>query len=56
MGMKEEDEKREAATDIVKAIDLRLVARSQEQQDAAIKKFIDALDYYIERQAQSWVR
>lgn len=56
MGMKEEDEKREAASDLVRAIDLNLVARGQAEHDAALKRFMDALDYYVERQQQGWVR
>lgn len=50
------DEKKEALRDIVKGIDGCLTARGQEQHDAALKRFEDALDYYLERQRQDWVR
>ena len=49
-------EKRRALAAIIAAIDKNLVARSQEQHDAALAEFESALDYYLARQAQAWVR
>lgn len=49
-------EQKSAIEDILKAIDRNLLAHGQEEHDARLKEFMDALDYYLERQAQAWVR
>ncbi len=49
-------EKANSAYDIIAAIDKNLSARGQAEHDDALAEFMTALDYYIDRQRQSWVR
>ena len=49
-------EKRAAAEALTRSIDRNLMAHTQEEHDAALKEFMDALDFYLDRQRQSWIR
>lgn len=56
MSQEPTDEKTGSVHDLIKAIDANLMARGQEEHDAALAAFMKALDYYIERSNQAWVR